>query len=615
MKNKIFFSEKDGKYVLPINRNNFTINDSNSEFTDGIFMNWSYPFDILMTDDIIRNIGNFNDPNIIMLKKFDMGYINIEGEVYSAKLKFITCQQSILKCQIEYGYESLAVFDKKLSELGMEIINPPNIYDYIDSHIGNAYPDSSICFPAVYTQKFKDEERNNGFTFQDIYNELGSNGKIKRNEITNQGFLNRNIIKPFVYLMHVVKFGFASEGLEVTGDILNNGNLLNAAMDHENDFFVKFSQQKGNVEVSQQNNYYSNVMQPTYTAFSSTRIFKAKGLYNISLVTQKDNINYIKIQATWYVNNVLQIASTEYNGTDGPDFIIELIQQLPPILVETDLTLSISGNLKDFPDIAGSGSPQPLQTKSLQGYLNPSVSSSGSKDYYETKASINLNEIVPDMTFRELISRIKKWQNYKLLAKDGKVHFISVGNENSEIINISENDVLNFEIGTNERLSYILSHGAPEEYAYNDEEYDRLGIINSGIDLKNDTAEKIEINGYPLSMEDKGYGLTASEKADPGSALVLIKYEGLQTGKNLCLSLDELKISTVYINHYKMWIRNRIESRPIKWSFYTNNPISSKLMSDKKIAAYKNIHKIKGITKKFIGDDAYYIEIESENRP
>lgn len=612
--NKIFFSEKDGKYILPINRNGFTTNDNNSEFTDSLLMNWSYPFDVYMTEEMIRDLGDFNDPNIILQKKYDEGFLNIEGNVFPAKLKFITCQQSILKCQIEYGYESLAIFDKKLADLEFETLNPANIYDYIDAEIGKKYPEAKFCFPAIYTEKFKDVDRNSGFTFQDIYNELDGSGKIKRNKITNDGFFTNNIIKPCVYLMHVLKHGFGLEGFEIAGDILNNEFLMNAALDHENEFYIKFTQQKENVSVTQENNYYYST-QPTVTGFSATRSFVAKGVYNLSLVTQKETINTVQIQAVWNENGNIQTVTLDYSGNQGPDYTIELNQVLPAFLFETIVNITISGTLFDVPNIAGGSPPGPLTKKTIQGYINPYTGTNGAKEYYETKTSINLNEILPDMTFRDLISSIKKLQNYKLSAKDGKIYFMSVENDATEIINISENDVINFEIGTNERLSYILSHGAPDEYAYQEVEYGRTGVLNSGLNIENDKADKITFNSYPLPIENKGYGLTAIEKTEPGSGVVLIRYDGLQGGKNLTISLEDLRIPIIYTSHYKRWIRNRIEARKMKWSYYTADPEAGNITSDRKIGAYKNAHKIIGITKKFVSDDAYYVEIESENRP
>lgn len=612
--NKIFFSEKDGNYILPITRNGFTTNDSNSEFTDSLLKNWSYPFDVYMTEEMIRDIGDFNDPNIILNKKFDEGILNIEGNIFPAKLKFITCQQCILKCQLEYGYESLSVFDKKLSELQFETLNPSNIYDYIDAGISKKYPEAKICFPAIYTEKFKDVDRNAGFTFQDIYNELDGSGKIKRNKISSDGLFTSNIIKPCVYLMHILNHGFGLVGFEVAGDILTNEFLMNSALDHENEFYKKFMQQKENISVSQQNNYYYTT-QPTYTSFTNTRTFIAKGLYNLSLITVKETISIVEIQAVWVENGNVQRVTLIYNSGDGPDYTIELNQVLPPFLTETEVNVTISGTLFDVPNIPGGGTPGPLTTKSIQGYLNPYTGTTGAKEYYETKRSINLNEIVPDMTFRELISSIKTLQNYKLSTKDRKVYFMSVENDITEIVNISDNDVLNFEIGTNERLSYILSHGAPDEYNYQDVEYDRTGLINSGMNIENDKADKITFNAFPLPIENKGYGLTASEKTEPGSGVVLVRYDGLQGGKNLTLPLEDLRIPAIYSNHYKRWIRNRIEARKMKWSYSTADPGAGNITSDRKIGAYKNAHKIISITKKFISDDAYYVEIESENRP
>lgn len=46
MNSNIFFTETDGKFTIPIPEEGFTVNDENSEFTDGFFVSWSYPLPI-----------------------------------------------------------------------------------------------------------------------------------------------------------------------------------------------------------------------------------------------------------------------------------------------------------------------------------------------------------------------------------------------------------------------------------------------------------------------------------------------------------------------------------------------------------------------------------------
>ena len=54
MNSKIFFSEKSGDFTINIPRTGFTINDANSEFSDGFFVYWTYPFEVYLSDELKR---------------------------------------------------------------------------------------------------------------------------------------------------------------------------------------------------------------------------------------------------------------------------------------------------------------------------------------------------------------------------------------------------------------------------------------------------------------------------------------------------------------------------------------------------------------------------------
>lgn len=107
---------------------------------------------------------------------------------------------------------------------------------------------------------------------------------------------------------------------------------------------------------------------------------------------------------------------------------------------------------------------------------------------------------------------------------------------------------------------------------------------------------------------------TANEETDEVNGLHLIKYTGLKNGKNICDSLENLNLSNIYENHYQLRIKNRLEANTFKWTYIGNNKELKRLASQDVIYAYQHLHKIVTIQKKMIGDDAYQISFETENR-
>ena len=64
MNSNIFFTEKEGKFTIPIPEEGFTTNNENSEFTDGFFVSWSYPISLFLNSELKRILGDLSNPNI-----------------------------------------------------------------------------------------------------------------------------------------------------------------------------------------------------------------------------------------------------------------------------------------------------------------------------------------------------------------------------------------------------------------------------------------------------------------------------------------------------------------------------------------------------------------------
>lgn len=601
-KHKIFFTEKSGAYMLPVPRNGFTLNDPNSEFSDNFFVEWTYPVEDPFTEDLKRMFGDLSDPNILSSKKSDEGFLNVEGEIFPAVINFISCKNKVLKYQFEFGYESIPVFDKKLSEFDLPIIEPANIYDFIDSNLSKKYPETNVCFPAVFTDKFNDKADDASFTFKGIYNEMYSGG-VLRNEITSAGFQNRNILKPYIYLMYILNKGFEEAGFLLKGDILTDPDFLYAALAHETDFFETV-EQVGHKLSTRVYKYASGSNNGLYT--KKLGKFNCFGTYTMSLVTTKQWLQYLYFTARWQdsvgVWQEHQLTFTEAAG-QTLSTPVELIYTLPPFLQNTEVTLIIEAQAS----VPYSGDYE----HNLNGFLN--IPGSGGT-FYTPLRTIDFKKYLPDVSFRDLLGTIKRWKNYKLIPKGGDMYMNLVSDSLSDVKNISFVDQDDVELEFNKRKNYILKFGAPEAYEYKDYKYSATGLLEEKMNMDELDSEVISIGGYPLPVVADGALENAREISGNLSGIALIRYEGLVGGRNATLPLTNLLIPNIYNSRYKNWIRNRLEAVFFVWTFSTTNPIARELKSHHKLGAFSNIHKVVNIVKKFIGDDMYYLEIRTENR-
>lgn len=156
MNSNIFFTEKEGKFTIPIPEEGFTTNNENSEFTDGFFVSWSYPISLFLNSELKRILGDLSNPNIQNSNFEVAGILSKFGEIFPSKMKIIAARNSEAKINFEFGIASLDVMDKKLSEIDLGIINTTDLYDYIDANLFENYDDgAAVFFPScVVSQRY-----------------------------------------------------------------------------------------------------------------------------------------------------------------------------------------------------------------------------------------------------------------------------------------------------------------------------------------------------------------------------------------------------------------------------------------------------------------------------
>lgn len=606
--NKIVFYEKNNLFMLPIPRNGFTINETNQDFSETLFTNWSYPFESFLTQELIRIYGDPSNINTVFEKRKDWGFISVEGTIYPACLKFMGCNDTKIKLQIEFGYESLEVFEKKLTELPLHIEYNGFITQYPKDSLSLKFPEVNIAFPQVEIKRWKDDLNN--FERKGIYNNYDP---IVGNFTSNYDTENDQwySLKPFVYLMHILYVGFKSENLELAGDILSDPELRYALLNHTNIPYEKVEYDK--------EKKVTVTMNPDPAKFTSGKKYQVtsevetstsiSGEYYFSVLESAEKIVYFKAEISYIdFSNNSQYFSLELseNQTIGE---IDVQKLLPNLTGFISVTIKVKSTIEYeglFNDVKRDLSVFLIKKGDNPGYA-----------YLMKDIDIKAKDYVPDMTFSYLINAIKKTRKYRISILGNKIYFMNSGLLNTSNKNLSGFDTSKKEIIPNEREGYVIQLASPEEYKHTKYLINTKEILTEF--EENDNYEKLEIECYPLPVSSAAASsddvITAVELVEENTIVSLLRYEGLQDGFNRCLNMNTFLIPHIYGKYYNYWIQGRLTAVPYKWKFYSDNFLLRDLTSYDIVYAYQNYNIIIDMQKKFIGETAYEIELKTENRP
>lgn len=604
--NSIIFYEKNENFKLEISRNGFTINETNQDFSEDLVAGWSYPFEEYLTDEIIRIYGNPSNMNLENPRRKDYGTVWQEGIAYPGCLKFIGCINKKIKLQLEFGYSSLEVFEKKINELDLDVIPLGFDYYWHGTAVLKKFPEVNINFPAVEVKRFNDEEKI--YTRRGVYNNYKNGGFLSSYDpVDNVNYA----IKPFVYLFHILQRGFKSENLILAGDILKDPELRYSLLNHSNIPFEKreyLSEKKAMVTLipDPAKFYAGQRYQVTQEVTISDTIL---GGYYFSVLEDGDKIvafnaelkctDYLGVVTTYNLN----LSETQTMGQ------VDVQKLLPEFTTWTSIVLKISVTI----EYEGRGNDV---KKNFSVFLLPTGDSPGYSFQWKT-LDIRAKDYVPDITFGNLINAIRKARKYKMIISGNYVYFMkNYDNFNTaKDLSFSESDQK--EVFVNEREAYIVKLGSPEEYEHQKYLVTTTEIKTEFDDSENDF-ETMEIGAYPLPVTVANAAsddvITAVELVEENSMVSLIRYEGLQGGFNRCLTMNTFLVPSIYGSYYNDWVQNRLTSIPAQWKFYSDNFVLRDLVATDKIYCYGTFHVIKDLQKKFIGENTYEIDIKTENK-
>ena len=596
-------------FELDLSSYKISIVEENYWFSNRFFTKYSFPFTFEITDDLIEAFGDLLDDNAKFIEtKFDVVYCfgdTMETAVFEIESQIDRKVTSTFR----YGFDELPNFDKKLSELPLEVIDAAtvaNIYTHAASVIPQKYPAINYNYPQIFTDKY-DITEPTWANFNCIINNYVS-GSFLINEEISSLYVNRNIIQPLPYLLHVLIQGFADAGFELKGDILTNETIKKILIYTDKDYFIL----NGDIiTILLENANYVLTGNP-YNDAAVTRAFilKPNATYRIT-----GKIAIFNAEATPIEPN--QIISETYIFKNGGD-------RLATVSIDTD-ELEKSKTL----DITFTTDASPNQTYYVNSSGDINILLQGQKiiDITITRIlegiaaeviiydDVDLKRSVPDVTFGELLSETRSLFNLDInpVGSDIYINFVENQIDYADSFNLTEKEILKPFKKFNKMDSFLMKFKEPSKkdmFSYDPVFQNKNGVQYNELNV-NDLTEEININILPLPQKTKE-SITTGYAFDEGgeSKIYFCLYDGLQNDLNLTIENDEISLNSVHKNYHKKWMSFRLNATNYQWIFkmFTEEVLQIK----KKIFAYGRFHVVKRLEKTQISEDLFEVQIESE---
>jgi hypothetical protein len=584
--------------VLDLAGQKLSVSESNSKVSDKMFTKYLFPFEFYMDEEFKRVFGDYSSPDAYKLPKIIEGYLFYENKYNLAKMEVGSGQGDYITCQIDFGFEEIPNFDKMLKDLPLEKFDVPNIHTFAADICGKKYPQTNFNFPRLYNDQFSPEDKlwdaYNGFL-----NDMNDDGTALRNNyIAADGEIyNQNIIHPLPHILYLLKTGFKDAGYNLDGDILTDPFLAQQWVYSATEYFSRLTQKKYGLLINSSDyiSYFFGI-----SSYLKGLQIEKKGKYKI---TGFFNINKIDGEVAAITLNGNKIWSYYGNGeTRTVNFNIDVTTQTDNSVVTFKLTKIYQ---KD---------PDPVVVVDLFGDELSNDQSPGEDNGVITNLNrIDLTRAVPEITFGELVNRIRNFLNYDVSADGNTILMNKIGASSPTDIKVlpPHFEELNPKINYLNKKSFALTTPSWE----NEEKPDSIFYDSSGVTINkkpNDETTVIPTDTYvlPVYVAKPQGQETGVIKSYDTNVLQLVKYDGKTGIQNNAKASPELTFPNLFYTNWEKWLRGRLNSNEFEWSFVAEDDELNFSIKDF-IGCYQNIHIIKEMTKDYT-ENSVTISLKTE---
>lgn len=592
-----------GGKILDLSGKQISVAEKNSKVSDQMFTKYLFPFEIYMDEEFKRTFGDYSADDAFELEKIITGNLLFENVYHEAKLEILSSEGNYLTGQIDFGFEEVPNFDKMLKNLPLEKFKVDNIHTYAADISGKKYPQTNFNFPRMYYDKFSPEDKvwdaYNGFI-----NDLNDTGTAMReNYIDDLGnVFNQNIIHPVPHILYLLKTGFSDAGYQLSGDILTDPLLAQQWVFSGTDYFSRKTQRRFGFNFTSAN--YDVLLLENgpddYAEYHKYNSISEIGVYKIA-----GFVEFFKAKKMWAIYQIALNGVVVWSKTQGPDK--QTVLERIPLNFDVNVTTPASV-LEMYIYTQYHEDSWSHQISSLMVTSDVLVDEPTEEDGEDMGVITNLNEIdltraVPEITFGELVNRIRNFLNYDVDVRDRTIIMNRIGS--SEPTNIKDFKKFEARIPRKNILnkkSFAIMMPRWE----NDEKADSIYYDSSGITINKEPGEmttRIETNTYALPCyiaKPQGPN-TAVVKSYDSSLLQLVKYDGKTGIQNNAKASPELTFPALFYTNWERWLRGRLRSVEYVWTYTYSTDVEQVSIKDY-IGCYQNIHIIKDRVKDYFGN-------------
>ena len=607
-----------GNKVLDLSKQKISIQENNSRVSDKMYTKYMFPFEIYMDEEFKATFGDYESYETFGLENYIDGPLLFENNLTEAKLNIESVEGSYLTGQINFGFEDLPNWGKKLSDLNWEKFSVPDIHIYAREICAKTYPQTNFNFPRINTSKYSPNDKM-WDAFNGYYNDLDSStNQMRRNYVDSSGnIFNQNIIHPCVHFIYLLKKCFQDVGMQLKGEVLTDPMFQDAYVFSGTEYFNKISQYQNAFNLSM-NDYYNMENTVHYyewiNGLSFTRYYQ-RYFYSEEVPLDFSDKVFINGKFRMKVRERTGLkCKIQINGNDiwSHDQYYDSFQEvnlafsLEINVNHASLKFLIEGGISNF-----SENYNVLEYSLKSSSIVTTGSSSDEDAVVENSNEINLAKAVPDMKVGDFINIVRNWFNYEFMIFEKSIYMNKLGREPSNVKNLEFAEVKTPKRNLLQKRTFLLKHADIEgDKQLNSMFFDKTGATINKASVE-DTNE-IEINGYPMPIEKVKTNSepTATVKRDDSGCLALVFYGGLVNNQNNATNKPQATFPDLFYSNWEKWLRQRVNGVEFNWKFQIKAD-DLKVKINDYISCYKNIHIITNWTKDY-SEDTYTIDITTE---
>ncbi|MDK7374529.1 hypothetical protein QP519_03125 [Weeksella virosa] len=572
----MIFTCSDFELDLSVHRVSFQI--TNSWFEDALFSLISFPID-LPIEGFFENYRYHNEE--VYPSKFE-GILNWKGKLSQSVMEITDIDESFVRVTFETGLEAFPVWDVMLADLPLENKTVPNIREHANEILDKKWPEVNYNFPMIHAPNY-DVKNDVWKHFEGIYNKrVGGNFIENSIDEANNVVYNRNIMRPMVYGLHILKTGIEAAGFTLHGDILEDEDCL--IMMHPPSIPIEIKDRPESVEwlpgpgTEVSNNYGTIVFESRQQILHYGK-FRIKGF--VKGPELKSN-NYYPFLFS-FNDVIIYEGRVKAKGKTEVDFIINTN-------IGEDY-LKLGGVRANYQNETGELEIIPMKLYEDDGT---------EKKFLADSNVIDLRYHVPECTFGDFVNYYRNQKNFSFDLMNGNE--IHMNKKEAEVLPTNAIDLREFEVQfprrtLNPNESFLIKYRdfSSEDYPNQEVYFDDFGIKMTDYMTNDDTIE-LEIGGIPLPVETRNNITTSVLFSSDASAINTVLYPGLNGGENTTQNINHFQLPAIIDNYYKKWLRFQLNTVLYSWTFTKSISSDIDFNINDKIYAYKNYHFIKNMS-------------------